>query len=75
VDPSTYIAFLVIECMAFPFAWLISPLENVVRSDGTKILMAPKKSTKDEIKYIKTTMTSKLILLSGLWAVWSFFYR
>jgi hypothetical protein len=36
--------------------------------------MAEKLSTKQEIKKIKYTMTSKLILLSALWAVWSFFY-
>lgn len=74
VTPDTYIAFLIIECMALPFALLISPLENVVRSDGTRIVMAEKLSTKQEIKKIKYTMTSKLILLSALWAVWSFFY-
>lgn len=74
VTPDTYIAFLIIECMALPFALLISPLENVVRSDGTRIVMAEKLSTKQEIKKIKFTMTSKLILLSALWAVWSFFY-
>jgi mannose/fructose/N-acetylgalactosamine-specific phosphotransferase system component IIC len=60
--------------MALPFALLISPLENVVRSDGTRIVMAEKLSTKQEIKKIKYTMTSKLIMLSALWAVWSFFY-
>jgi hypothetical protein len=74
VTPDTYIAFLIIECMALPFALLISPLENVVRSDGTRIVMAEKLSTKNEFKKIKYTMTSKLIMLSALWAVWSFFY-
>ena len=74
VTPDTYIAFLIIECMALPFALLISPLENVVRSDGTRIVMAEKLSTKNEFRKIKYTMTSKLILLSALWAVWSFFY-
>lgn len=75
VTPDTYIAFLIIECMALPFALLISPLGRVVRSDGTKILVSEKLSTKAEFKMIKVTMTSKLILLSAFWAVWSFFYR
>lgn len=75
VTPDTYIAFLIIECMALPFAFLISPLERVVRSDGTKILVSEKLPTKTEFKMIKVTMTSKLILLSALWAIWSFFYR
>lgn len=75
VTPDTYVAFLIIECMALPFAFLISPLERVVRSDGTRILMSEKLRTRTEFKMIKTTMTSKLIMLSALWAIWSFFYR
>ena len=47
----------------------------MVRSDGTRILVSEKLSTKTEVKLIKVTMTSKLILLSALWALWSFFYR
>jgi hypothetical protein len=74
VTPDTYIAYLIIECMALPFAFLISPLERVVRSDGTRILVSEKLPTKKEFKLIKVTMTSKLILLSAFWAIWSFFY-
>jgi hypothetical protein len=74
VSPDTYIAFLIIECMALPFAFLISPLERVVRSDGTRILVSEKLPSKTEFKLIKVTMTSKLILLSAFWAIWSFFY-
>ncbi|KAI5380428.1 hypothetical protein J4E82_001006 [Alternaria postmessia] len=74
VTPDTYVAFLIIECMALPFAFLISPLERVVRSDGTRILVSEKIGTKMEFKQIKITMTSKLILLSAFWAIWSFFY-
>ena len=66
VTPDTYVAFLIIECMALPFAFLISPLERVVRSDGTRILVSEKLRTKTEFKMIKTTMTSKLIMLSAL---------
>lgn len=75
VTPDTYIAFLIIESMALPFAFLISPLERVVRSDGTRILVSEPLSTKQEVKKIRFTWTSKLILLSALWAIWSFFYR
>jgi hypothetical protein len=60
--------------VSLPFAFLISPLEHVVRSDGTRIRVSAKLSTRAEIKQIKVTMTSKLILLSGLFALWSFFY-
>ena len=75
VTPDTYVAFLIIECMALPFAFLISPLERVVQSDGTRILVSEKLATKTEFKMIKVTMTSELILLSAIWAIWSFFYR
>ena len=75
ITPDTYVAFLIIECMALPFAFLISPLERVVRSDGTRILVSEKIGTKMEFKQIKITMTSKLILLSAFWAIWSFIYR
>ncbi|PVI01886.1 MFS general substrate transporter [Periconia macrospinosa] len=74
VTPDTYVAFLIIECLALPFAFLISPLEHVVRSDGTRIVVSETLSTKQEFKRIKVTMTSKLILLSAFWALWSFFY-
>ncbi|KAJ0107791.1 UNC93-like protein 2 [Diaporthe amygdali] len=51
-----------------PFAFLISPLERVVRSDGTRIIVSESLSTKQELKQIKITATSKLILLSCIWA-------
>jgi len=54
---------------------MISPLERVVRSDGTRILVSEKIGTKQEFKLIKTTMTSSLIILSAAWAMWSFFVR
>lgn len=57
-----------------PFAFLIAPLQHVVRSDGTRILFTEKLKTKEEFKLIKSTMKSKLILLSAFWAIWSFFY-
>lgn len=60
--------------VSLPFAFLISDLKNVVRSDGTRILVAPKLSTKEEIKKIKFTMTSKLILMSAPYAFWTFMY-
>lgn len=59
---------------SLPFALLIRPFERVVRSDGTKIVTAETLSTKQELKRISKTMTSKLIMLSALWALWSFFY-
>lgn len=58
-----------------PFAFLISPLERVVRSDGTRIVVSESLGTKQELKQIRITATSKLILLSCIWAFWSFFYR
>ncbi|KAI9374736.1 major facilitator superfamily domain-containing protein [Aspergillus egyptiacus] len=74
ITPDTYVAFMVIECIALPFALLITPFERVIRSDGTRIVTAETLSTKLEIKRIAKTMTSKLIMLSAGWALWSFFY-
>ncbi|KAK4234383.1 major facilitator superfamily domain-containing protein [Achaetomium macrosporum] len=74
VTPDTYIVFIVIQCLALPFAFLLSPLEKVVRSDGTRILVSEKLRSRDEFKLIKSTLTSRLILLSAFWALWSFFY-
>ncbi|KAK8101998.1 hypothetical protein PG999_012372 [Apiospora kogelbergensis] len=74
ITPDTYVAFIIIQCLALPFAFLLSPLEHVVRSDGTRILVSEKLSTRSEFKLIKFTMSSRLILLSALWALWSFFY-
>lgn len=75
VTPDTYIAFVIIECMALPFAFLITPLERVMRSDGTRILVSESLTTKQEVRRIATTFTSKLVALSAIWAFWSFFYR
>ncbi|KAJ5682057.1 uncharacterized protein N7477_001997 [Penicillium maclennaniae] len=74
VSPDTYIAFVIIESLALPFALLITPFEKVVRSDGTRIVISETLSTKMEMKRILKTMTSKLVVLSALWALWSFFY-
>ncbi|KAJ0418384.1 major facilitator superfamily domain-containing protein [Aspergillus carlsbadensis] len=74
VTPDTYVAFIIIECLAFPFAFLIAPLERVVRSDGTRVTMAKPLTTKQEMRQIIKTFSSKLVLLSALWAIWSFFY-
>ncbi|KAL4929744.1 major facilitator superfamily domain-containing protein [Aspergillus undulatus] len=74
ITPDTYIAFVIIECLALPFALLITPFERVVRSDGTQIVIAETLSTKQEFKRILKTITSKLIVLSAGWALWSFFY-
>lgn len=65
---------LLTRLSSLPFALLIIPFERVVRSDGTKIVTSETLSTKMEMKRIVKTMSSKLILLSALWALWSFFY-
>ncbi|RAH47484.1 MFS general substrate transporter [Aspergillus brunneoviolaceus CBS 621.78] len=74
VTPDTFIAFVIIECIALPFALLIIPFEHVVRSDGTRIVTAETLSSRMELRRIAKTITSKLIMLSALWALWSFFY-
>lgn len=60
---------------SLPFAFFITPFEHVVRYDGSRIVTSETLSTKMEVKRIGKTITSKLIVLSCLWALWSFFYR
>lgn len=59
---------------SLPFALLITPFERVIRSDGTHIVTSETLSTKEELRRIAKTITSRLIVLSSLWALWSFFY-
>lgn len=66
---------LLIKLLRLPFAFMITPFENVIRSDGTRIITEESLTTKQEIKRIATTITSRLIVLCSLWALWSFFYR
>ena len=66
---------MLIPSPRLPFAFFITPFERVVRYDGSQIVMSETLSTKMEIRRISKTITSKLIVLSSLWALWSFFYR
>ncbi|WWC65085.1 uncharacterized protein I303_107699 [Kwoniella dejecticola CBS 10117] len=50
-------------------------MKNVVRSDGTRILILPKLSHFDEMKQIVRTYTSKLILWTAMFIIWSYFYN
>jgi hypothetical protein len=54
---------------------MITPFERVIRSDGTRIVTAEALSTKQEFRQILKTITSRLIVLASIWALWSFFYR
>lgn len=63
------------DFLSLPFAFMISPLEHVRRSDGTRILVSPRTSSKTAFIRIKKTVSSRLVLLIALWGVWSFFYR
>jgi hypothetical protein len=60
--------------LAFPFAFLIVHLHDVVRSDGTRPVVSPPLPFKKEMRHILTTFSSSLIILSAFWALWSFFY-
>ncbi|WWC66724.1 uncharacterized protein I206_100629 [Kwoniella pini CBS 10737] len=75
IDPSTYIPFIIIEALALPFAFGICEMKDVVRSDGTKILILPKLKNFEELKYILKTYLSKIIYCSFLFIIWSYFYN
>ncbi|WWC93137.1 uncharacterized protein L201_008104 [Kwoniella dendrophila CBS 6074] len=75
VSPSTYLPFIALQAIALPFALGICEMHNVVRSDGTKILILPKLSHKAETKRILKTFTSKVILCMTMFIIWSYFYN
>ncbi|WRT67029.1 uncharacterized protein IL334_003995 [Kwoniella shivajii] len=74
ISASTYIPFIALEAVALPFAFGISEMKDVVRSDGTKILIPPKLSHYQEMRYILRTYSSKIILCTIIFIVWSYFY-
>ncbi|WWC98992.1 hypothetical protein V866_005886 [Kwoniella sp. B9012] len=52
VSVETYLAFLGMECLGVPFAFLLSPTRKVIRDDGYGVPVLPKKSWKKELKLL-----------------------
>lgn len=74
VATSTFLIFLVIEALAFPISWLISPSNKVKKADGTQVKLAPKQSWKEEFGLLWGTLTHKRTLCLAVYFFYSYFY-
>lgn len=74
VSPSVYIVFMVIECIGFPLAFLLTDPKNVVRSDGTTIKTQAHAGWKSETKMLFQTAKWGFLLLMLPFSFYSFFY-
>lgn len=61
VATSTFLIFIVIEALAFPISWLISPSDKVKKSDGTQVKLAPKRSWSDEFRLLWASLTHRRV--------------
>lgn len=74
VSLSTYLIFLIIECLGFPISFLISPANRVRKSDGAEIKLAPKLSWGEEFRLLGQAIMMKRNLLLGVYFFYSYFY-
>ena len=71
---STYLIFIVIECIGFPISWLISSPEKVRRADGVPILLAAKRPIRTEMTVLYRAFKRPRTLLLLPIGFYSFFY-
>jgi hypothetical protein len=60
---ATYIVFIVIMCLGFPIALLLSPAEKVWRKDGTRVIIRKEVTWWAEFTALGRLMVSKRIIL------------
>ncbi|CAI0647663.1 unnamed protein product [Colletotrichum noveboracense] len=63
VSANTYLAFLGMECIGLPAAFLLTKTRNVIRSDGWGVPLLPKKTWKQECKLLLAHHFHKRTLL------------
>ncbi|KAI8293725.1 hypothetical protein K4K56_004116 [Colletotrichum sp. SAR 10_98] len=63
VSANTYSAFLGMECIGLPAAFLLTKTRNVIRSDGWGVPLLPKKTWKQECKLLLAHHFHKRTLL------------
>jgi hypothetical protein len=74
VSLSTYLIFLIIECLGFPISWLISPASKVRKTNGHGVKLAPKLSWGEEFRLLGQAIMMKRNLLLGVYFFYSYFY-
>ncbi|KAL1850008.1 hypothetical protein Plec18170_007105 [Paecilomyces lecythidis] len=72
VGYSTYIVFIVLQCLAVPVALLLTPPNKVQRADGSPVVIHVEKSWKDEFKALWRTCKNRnvVLLLPIFWAAY-----
>lgn len=70
VDSQTYLVFIALQCLAAPFALLLSPPEKVQRQDGSRVIVRGEKSFKAELGLLWKACCRRdiLLLLPIFWA-------
>ncbi|WWC58971.1 uncharacterized protein I303_101516 [Kwoniella dejecticola CBS 10117] len=74
VSITTYLIFIVLECLGLPGALLLSPTRKVRRPDGVPVPLAAPQSWKMETKLLLKHIIHKRTLLMAIPAFYSFFY-
>ncbi|KAF8075059.1 major facilitator superfamily domain-containing protein [Lyophyllum atratum] len=77
ISYATLLAFVVLQVLAVPAAFLISNPEQVEREDGTKVKVEPRTSTREQIRILGKSIISKemgllLPLFFSSWFYWGY---
>ncbi|PWY89233.1 DUF895 domain membrane protein [Aspergillus heteromorphus CBS 117.55] len=72
VGVSTYIVFIVLQCLAVPVALLLTPPDKVQRADGSPVVVRVEESWAAEFKALWKTCKNRtvILLLPIFWAVY-----
>ncbi|KAI2889387.1 hypothetical protein CBS63078_10223 [Aspergillus niger] len=72
VGYSTYIVFIVLQCLAVPVALLLTPPDKVQRADGSPVILRVEDSWKAEFQALWKTCKNRtvILLLPIFWAVY-----
>ncbi|KAB5585028.1 hypothetical protein GE09DRAFT_1166021 [Coniochaeta sp. 2T2.1] len=73
----TLLVFVVLQACSLPFAFLLSPPEKTRRADGTRIVVAAKTTTREQLRQLwKTASTRQVGLLLPIffasWFYWGY---
>lgn len=72
VGYTTYIVFIVLQCLAVPVALLLTPPDKVQRGDGSAVILRVESSWSDEFRALwrSCKKRSVILLLPVFWAIY-----
>ncbi|KAF4551869.1 UNC93-like protein 2 [Elsinoe fawcettii] len=72
VGSQTYLVFVALQCLGAPIALLLSKPEQVIRKDGSKVIVRAEKTFKGELRALWKLSARKdiLLLLPVFWAAY-----